>query len=586
MKPGEEKSFTSPCGNSGISISSRLNNPNNGDKEVLIALTNPCPGTWNFSLYGSSITNGRFDAWINDEKSATFQQSQSDSSITLTDVGSTTKVISVGSYVTRPYFQGDSSAGNISSFSSHGPRRLCSTCTNVFKPDIAAPGQWIMSAFSIDTESPNWDLVDPSVDYILKQGTSQASPHVTGAVALMLQKNPFLTPEDVKNYLLQTTRADSYTGGTPNYIWGYGKLDAYNAFLAVPTYTVDTYPLGLQITVDGSTYTAPQTFGWTPGSQHTVSVPSPQSRTAGTQYVFNFWSDTGNQSHTITVPSSSKTYTANFITQYSLKVYANPPGAGAVNLPADSWYDNGVVISNIWATANPGYSFSNWSGDIFGTTNPASITINGPKTVTANFTQIQYSLTVNINPPGGGSVSKNPNKSTYVYNEQVSVTATANPGYTFSNWSGDASGLANPTTITMNGNKTVTANFTQNPPSQYTLTININPSGSGSVSKNPDKSTYTNGEQVILTATANPGYTFTNWTGAVPNPPNPNSSIQITITGNTSVTANFTQNQYTLTVTIAPSTAAGSVTKESEQINVCLWGSGNAHCQSKFWLRI
>jgi len=114
---------------------------------------------------------------------------------------------------------------------------------------------------------------------------------------------------------------------------------------------------------------------------------------------------------------------------------------------------------SVLASANAGYSFSNWSGDISGTSNPASITINGPKTVTANFTQNQYSLTVNINPPGGGSVSKNPNKSTYVYNEQVSVTAAANSGYTFSNWSGDASGSANPTTITMNGNKTVTANF-------------------------------------------------------------------------------------------------------------------------------
>jgi photosystem II stability/assembly factor-like uncharacterized protein len=97
------------------------------------------------------------------------------------------------------------------------------------------------------------------------------------------------------------------------------------------------------------------------------------------------------------------------------------------------------------------------------------------------------------------------------------------------------------------------------PPTQYTLTVNV--TGSGSVSKNPNKSTYTNGEQVILTATANPGYTFTNWTGAVPNPPNPNSSIQITIAGDTFVTANFTQDQYTLTVNTLPSGAAGSVTK-------------------------
>jgi hypothetical protein len=66
---------------------------------------------------------------------------------------------------------------------------------------------------------------------------------------------------------------------------------------------------------------------------------------------------------------------------------------------------------------------------------------------------------MNINPTGSGSVTRNPNKSTYVYGDVVQLTATANPGDTFSNWSGDFTGSTNPTTITMNGNKTITANF-------------------------------------------------------------------------------------------------------------------------------
>jgi len=122
----------------------------------------------------------------------------------------------------------------------------------------------------------------------------------------------------------------------------------------------------------------------------------------------------------------------------------------------------------------------------------------------------QCTLTVNINPGGGGSVSENPAKSTYNFGETVQLTATVNAGYIFSSWSGGASGSTNPVTITMNGNTTVAANFTQN---QYTLTLNISPSGAGSITKNPDKATYAQGEVVQLTATANPGYTFKGWSG-------------------------------------------------------------------------
>jgi len=73
----------------------------------------------------------------------------------------------------------------------------------------------------------------------------------------------------------------------------------------------------------------------------------------------------------------------------------------------------------------------------------------------------QYTLIVTIAPSNAaGSVSKNPNKSIYTNGETVTLTATPNSGYTFSNWTGDATGSTNPITLTMDGNKTVTANFT------------------------------------------------------------------------------------------------------------------------------
>ncbi|MEO0224978.1 MAG: T9SS type A sorting domain-containing protein [candidate division WOR-3 bacterium] len=64
-----------------------------------------------------------------------------------------------------------------------------------------------------------------------------------------------------------------------------------------------------------------------------------------------------------------------------------------------------------------------------------------------------------INPAGAGTVTKNPNQTSYTAGTQVTLTAQANSGYTFLNWSGDASGTTPTITITMNSNKTVTANF-------------------------------------------------------------------------------------------------------------------------------
>ena len=239
------------------------------------------------------------------------------------------------------------------------------------------------------------------------------------------------------------------------------------------SYTVTTNPSGLQITIDDVNYTAPRTFSWTPGTSHKLSVSSPQNGTSGTRYLYSSWSDSGAQTHTITVPSSGRTYTANFTTQYSLTTSASPLVGGSVSPSGTNWYNSSQSVS-VSSTANNGYSFLNWSGDLTGSTKPKSLSMNGPKNVVANFTQIQYSLTVNINPSGSGSVSKNPNKSTYVYGDQVTLTATANSGYTFNNWSGNVTGATNPITLTINGNKTATANFS----APETISTPTAPSGS------------------------------------------------------------------------------------------------------------
>ena len=75
-------------------------------------------------------------------------------------------------------------------------------------------------------------------------------------------------------------------------------------------FTVATSPSGLEITVDGTSYTAPHTFNWVPHTSHTVSVASPQGGDSGVRYVYHSWSDRQGQSHTMIVPSSKKVYRA------------------------------------------------------------------------------------------------------------------------------------------------------------------------------------------------------------------------------------------------------------------------------------
>jgi hypothetical protein len=155
--------------------------------------------------------------------------------------------------------------------------------------------------------------------------------------------------------------------------------------------TVTTSPTGLSIVVDGTTYTAPQSFSWVAGSNHTVNAPSPQG--TGPQYVFSSWSDSGAQSHTIIAPSSATTYTASFTTQYYLTMTA---GTGGTVSPASGWYNAGQSVA-ISASANTGYSFAGWTGSgtgsYTGTTQSPSVTMNGAIGETASFSPLGNTLT-------------------------------------------------------------------------------------------------------------------------------------------------------------------------------------------------
>jgi hypothetical protein len=178
----------------------------------------------------------------------------------------------------------------------------------------------------------------------------------------------------------------SYSGtNNPASIAMSGPITESAAFSQNPVQiTVQTNPAGQTFAVDGTNYSATQTFSWTPGSSHTIGTTSPQSGSTGVRYAWSKWSDNGAVSHTV-APTTNKTYTSTFTTQYYLTMST---GSGGTVSPASGWKNSGAAVS-ISATPSAGYIFSGWTGNgtgsFSGMTNPVSITMGGPITEAASF---------------------------------------------------------------------------------------------------------------------------------------------------------------------------------------------------------
>jgi pectate lyase len=137
----------------------------------------------------------------------------------------------------------------------------------------------------------------------------------------------------------------------------------------------------------------------------------------------------------------------------------NVSGSGSIaRNPNAASYAAGTVVT-LTATPAAGSQFAGWSGDLSGSANPTTITMSANRTVTATFTTTAGPFTLNVSANGTGTVSKSPDQATYPAGTVVTLTATAGPNFGFVNWSGDLAGVANPTTVTMNANKNIVANF-------------------------------------------------------------------------------------------------------------------------------
>ena len=149
---------------------------------------------------------------------------------------------------------------------------------------------------------------------------------------------------------------------------------------------------------------------------------------------------------------------------YSLEVKA---GTGGTTDPSPGNYDI-CVGSEIMVKAipNEGFGFSHWSGDATSQDNPVTVLMDRDKSIQANFVR-QYAL--NISAGLGGTTDPIPGKHVYNTGTKVTIMGIPENDYRFSHWSGDIGGRTNPKTISMNSDKSVTANFIRiiYPPSSF-----------------------------------------------------------------------------------------------------------------------
>jgi hypothetical protein len=234
--------------------------------------------------------------------------------------------------------------------------------------------------------------------------------------------------------------------------------------------------------------------------------------------------------------STAPAVTILLIPVYSLQTTVNGNGTVTLTPPNGPYTSNTLVTLSASAATN--WAFDHWTGDLSGTNNPATLLMNGPRSVGAVFVPTIYPLT--LGSPGGGSATANGqtlvSTTFYPSGSVVALAATASNGWSFVQWQGTATGTTNPLNLVMNQTNDVQAVF------GTVLTRNIGGRGSITMSQ-PNPVPFATA--LTLTAVPAPGSHFVAWTGAASGTSNPTA---LTITNANPVVGALFAGAPTLTV--------------------------------------
>jgi subtilisin family serine protease len=212
--------------------------PANGDHNFLIQISGVplnsvskqvTAGVWQLRMRNKSTSRGRVDIWIMDNlmsQEVFFSGTSVKDSMKIGSPGAASKSITVASYTTKVKWTDINGQqqkvelilDDISEFSSEGPLR-----NDVEKPEVAAPGAMIVSTLSADSRPANEDMIDSG--HRVMAGTSMATPFLTGIVALLLERNTALDPNEVKTQLRECSHIPGKQSKTFDPKWGFGLID-------------------------------------------------------------------------------------------------------------------------------------------------------------------------------------------------------------------------------------------------------------------------------------------------------------------------------------------------------------------------
>ncbi|MFO7889681.1 MAG: hypothetical protein R6V04_05005 [bacterium] len=296
---------------------------------------------------------------------------------------------------------------------------------------------------------------------------------------------------------------------------------------------ITTSPPGLQVSIDGSNYTAPQSRRWLQGSSHTLSVQD-LVEDDYVRYSFNSWNYGLFRTFSYTVKATVDTdsVTAYFDTRYKLTVNTDHSTASGTG-----WYDEKKqasfrVMDETIDNSNSRYQFNSWEGvgynlntdeweqgnsSYTGDDISYYVTMNNPIIETAVWDTL-YQLSVTQNIDTAGTILRKTDKNWLNKGAEDTLTAVPaeNGSYEFDHWSGDI-GSNDPTSstiyIVMDGAKSIQANFTG---VYHTLTTEILPRNTcGSIIVTPEQSQYLHASEITIEAVPNSGYVFSHWEGGV-----------------------------------------------------------------------
>jgi hypothetical protein len=266
--------------------------------------------------------------------------------------------------------------------------------------------------------------------------------------------------------------------------------------------------------------------------------------TAASGYTFENWTENGTPVSTQPTYSftlnGNRNLIANFklipATQFLVTLSALPIEGGTTS--GSGLYDIGSSVT-VKATPKTGYTFENWTenGNPVSTLATFTFNLSGNKTLIANFKiipPVQYTATLSSLPIAGGVANGG---GLFDAGTSITVTATPNTGYTFDNWTENGNPVSSLAayTFTLNGNRSLVANFKVIPPVKYTASLSSLPIAGGVTNGG---GLFDAGSSITVTATANQGYTFEKWTenGSTVSTA---ATYVFTLNGNRSLVANF-----------------------------------------------